>query len=99
MTERNMKRLSLAEIRALKDAGQLRPMKADAPELDLPEEFWANAKLVERENKKSVHLRLDADVFRYFFEESGGKGHIRKMQDVLATYVKAHEQNQSPSTR
>lgn len=95
MTEGNMKKLSLAEIRALKDAGLLRKTKADAPELDLPDEFWANAQIIEREGKKSVHLRLDADVFRYFFEETGGKGHIRKMQDILATYVKAQQHNQS----
>lgn len=90
-----MKKLSLAEIRALKAAGKLRKPKGNAPELNLPNEFWANAHVIERENKKSVHLRLDADVFRYFFEEAGGKGHIRKMQDVLATYVKAHQDNQS----
>lgn len=90
-----MKKLSLAEIRALKAAGKLREAKENAPELNLPEEFWANAHVVERENKKSVHLRLDADVFRYFFDEADGKGHIRKMQDVLASYVRAHKDNQS----
>lgn len=99
MTEGNMKKLSLAEIRALKDSGQLRKQRADAPELDLPDEFWANAQVIERENKKSVHLRLDPDVFRYFFEESGGRGHIRKMQDILATYVKAHQHNQSQNSQ
>lgn len=96
MTEGNMKKLSLAEIKALKGADKLRKPKAEAPELDLPDEFWASAQIVERENKKSVHLRVDADVFRHFVTETGGKGHIRRMQDVLASYVKAHQNDRSP---
>lgn len=91
MTAENMKTLSLGEIRALKDAGKLRATKADAPEFDLPDDFWAEAKLVERENKKSVHLRLDPDVYRFFKEDGDGRGHIKKMQQVLASYVRAQK--------
>lgn len=98
MTERDMKKLSIEEIKALKDAGKLHEPKKDAPELVLRDEFWETAQIVERENKKSVHLRVDADVFRYFIEETGGKGHIRRMQDVLASYVKAHQENRNPSS-
>lgn len=83
-----MKKLSLAEIRALKDAGKL-ALTSHASEENLPDDFWDNAKIIERENKKSVHLRLDPEVFRFFQEAGQGKGHITRMQDVLAAYVRA----------
>ncbi|AMJ49823.1 hypothetical protein GQF56_20770 [Rhodobacter sphaeroides] len=82
-----MKRLSVDEVRALKNAGKLH-LSPDATEENLPEEFWANAEVVEHESRKSVHLRLDPEVFRFFKEEGDGKGHIKKMQDVLASYVR-----------
>lgn len=90
MTEGNMKQLSLADVKALKNAGKLH-IRPDAPEVDLPDDFWENATVVERENKKSVHLRLDPEVFKYFKEVTDGKGHIKRMQDVLAAYVRAQK--------
>jgi len=91
VTAGNMKTLSLGEIRALKDAGKLRPTRPDAPEFDLPDDFWTRATLVERENRKSVHLRLDPEVYRFFKEDGDGRGHIKKMQQVLASYVRAQK--------
>lgn len=85
-----MKRLSLDEIRALKAAGGIR-LEPKAPEEDLPDDFWDRAQVVARENKKSVHLRLDPEVFRFFQEAGQGKGHIKQMQDVLAAYVRAQK--------
>lgn len=91
MTANDIKTISLDEVKALKEANRLHPTKADAPEFDLPEDFWANAKLVEREAKKSVHLRLEPEVYRFFKEEGDGRGHIKKMQQVLASYVRAQQ--------
>jgi len=48
VTAENMKTLSLGEIRAVKDAGKLRATRPDAPEFDLPDDFWTQAKLVKR---------------------------------------------------
>ena len=62
-------------------------MKSDK-EIKVSDDFWSKVQVTKKENKKPVHLRIDADVFRFFYEESKGKGHIRKMQDVLAAYVK-----------
>ena len=90
MTDANMKKLSLADIQAMQAAGQLH-LSPDAPEIDLPAAFWETAKVVERESRKSVHLRLDPEVYRYFQEAGNGKGHIKRMQDVLAAYVRAHK--------
>ncbi|OAM76804.1 BrnA antitoxin family protein [Devosia elaeis] len=87
MTEENIKRATLAEIRAMKDRGELYH-NPDAPEgPDLPDSFWENAVLIDPQGKTSVHLKLDADVF--FFFKRQGKGHITRMQDVLKAYVKA----------
>lgn len=88
MTKGSMKKLSLADVRALKDTQQLY-ISPTAPEHDLSDEFWSTAKVVERERKKSVHLRLDPEVFTFFQEIGEGKGHIKMMQDVLSSYVKA----------
>lgn len=96
MTEGNMKKLSLADVKALKDAGKLH-QSPDAPEADLPDDFWAHARIEERPNRKSVHLRLDPEVFQFFLDAGQGKGHIKRMQDVLAAYVRAQKSLKSPA--
>ena len=95
MTEANIKRATLAEIRAMKDRGELYhdPHAPEGP--DLPESFWENAVLVDPAGKTSVHLKLDDDVF--FFFKRQGKGHITRMQDVLKAYVKAHQTSAKPA--
>lgn len=60
------------------------------PDTDLPDDFWATAVRVEPANRKSVHLRLKPDVFDFFIKQTGGKGHIAKMQAVLKAYADAH---------
>jgi uncharacterized protein (DUF4415 family) len=89
VTEENIKRATLAELRAMKDRGELyhNPKAPEGP--DLPDSFWENAVWVEPRGTTSVHLKLDPDVFEFF--KSQGKGHITRMQDVLKAYVKAHQ--------
>ena len=62
----NIKRHSLDDIKAMKAKGEVSPPTPDADEIDLPEDFGDNAKVVDRRNKKSVHLRVDADVLDFF---------------------------------
>ncbi|MCE7027785.1 BrnA antitoxin family protein [Jiella avicenniae] len=51
--------------------------------------FWAKARLNRpKPAPKSVHLKLDPEVFEFF--KSQGKGHLTKMQEVLKAYVEAH---------
>ncbi len=89
MTKENIKRATLAELRAMKERGDFYH-NPDAPEgPELGEEFWKNAVLVDPQGKTSVHLKVDADVF--FFFKRQGKGHITRMQDVLRAYVKAQQ--------
>lgn len=79
----------------MKDRGELRTTEARIEDDVLPENFWDTAEVVSRAEKKSVHLKLDPDVFDFF--KSGGKGHLTRMQNVLAAYVRAHEQSMSKS--
>lgn len=95
MAKENIKRASLAEIRKMRNEGLLH---TDLPERLGPppeyahvedDEFWKNAKVVFPKAPRSVHLKLDPDVFDYF--KGLGKGHLTKMQEVLRAYVNAHK--------
>lgn len=87
MTSDDIRRASLAEIRARREAGELHH-NPDAPDREgLGPEFWENAALVQPEGPTSVHLKLDPEVFAFF--KRGGKGHLTRMQNVLKAYANA----------
>lgn len=93
MTGKHMKRASLADIRRMNEAGQL-VHDGLAPESDeLGADFWAGAVVEEARRPRSVHLKLDAEVFEFFRDETGGKGHITRMQNVLKAYAKARQKS------
>ena len=52
----------------------------------LPDGFWEKAELV-APPRVSVHLKVEPDVFDFF--KRGGKGHLTRMQKVLAAYARA----------
>lgn len=83
----NMTRVSIAQIRAMRASGESRtdPAAPDGPEL--PPGFWEEAELINFIEPKSVHLKLDPEVFLWF--KTQGKGHITRMQNVLKAYVRA----------
>lgn len=89
MTEQNIKRATLEEIRGMKDRGELYESDKAPEGPELGDEFWKNAVWVEPKGTTSVHLKLDPEVFNYF--KGQGKGHLTRMQDVLKAYVKAHQ--------
>ena len=90
MKNENIVTMSLAEARERYDRGETRT-RPDAPDgPPLGDDFWANAVLVEPANRKSVHLRVQPEVFEFFVKQTGGKGHIAKMQAVLKAYADAH---------
>ena len=60
---------------------------SDLPEADA--EFWRNAEIAAPQPKKSVHLRVDADVLEWF--KAQGKGHLTRMNTVLRSYMQAHK--------
>jgi uncharacterized protein (DUF4415 family) len=64
----------------------------NAPEGEsLGPDFWAEATLEPPRKPRSVHLKLDPEVFNFFFAEAKGKGHLTRMQNVLKAYVKAKQ--------
>ena len=59
---------------------------SDIPELD--EEFFKNAKLVQRKPRtEAISIRIDTDVLQWFKEHAKSKGYQTLINDVLRTYV------------
>jgi len=88
MSGDDIRRASLAELRAKHDAGELHH-RPNAPEGEsLSPEFWEKAVLIHPKSPTSVHLKLEPDVFAFFKKD--GKGHLTRMQNVLKAYVEAH---------
>jgi uncharacterized protein (DUF4415 family) len=84
-----MKKASLADLRRMKENRELFH-DSDAPEGEaLGAEFWASAMVEEPKSRRSVHLKLDPEVFDFFYSETKGKGHLTRMQAVLKAYVEA----------
>lgn len=69
--------------------GDYEPTRADAPEIELDEALWRNARVVVPPGKKSVHLRVDTDVLAWF--KAQGRGHLTRMNAVLRAYMEAHQ--------
>lgn len=91
MSDPNIKRASLAELRQRKEKGELFHA-VDAPEGEsLGADFWAKATLELPKKARSVHLKLDPEVFDFFYAETNGKGHLTRMQAVLKAYMQAQQ--------
>lgn len=94
MAKGNIRRASLDEINRMHEQGLLHydPSAPEGPGSDgpeLPDDFWDNATVVFPKEPRSVHLKLDPDVFDYFKRQ--GKGHLTRMQEVLRAYVNAQK--------
>lgn len=83
----DIKHASLAEIRQMKERGEISPPARGAPDYALPDTFWERAEAVYPERKTPVSLRLDPDVLEWF--KAQGPGHLTRMQAVLRAYVEA----------
>ena len=90
MSDENIRRASLAELRRMKDRGEIHasPGREDQVE-PLDAAFWREVEIEGPRRARSVHLKLDPDVFAFFYAETGGKGHLTRMQNVLKAYAKA----------
>ena len=69
MAKKDIRRHSLAELKQMTKRGEYTPTRKDAPEIELDEAFWKNARLVmpSEQTKKLVSLRLDHEVFEGAF--------------------------------
>lgn len=90
MADDDTRQSSLAEIKRMRAKGLTRKTPADAPEIELDEDFWRNAAIVETAapRKTSVHLRVDPETLAFF--RGGGKGHLTRMAKVLKAYAQSH---------
>jgi hypothetical protein len=91
MSEKDIRRYTLEEIRAMKgrtDWDKLRDRgDFDGPDEDDFEVDWSNAVLAEGFLKKPVSIRLDSDVLEFF--KAQGPGYQTRMNAVLRAYMKA----------
>lgn len=87
MAKSEIKRHSLAELEDRRTRGDFIPVRKSAATREPSVDFWKRAKLVMPETKKSVHLRVDADVLNWF--RAQGKGHLTRMNAVLRSYMEA----------
>ncbi len=86
--------MSLSREQKLKKLDEIKDNNidySDIPEVD--NDFWANAVIKYPEKKKSVTLRLDADVLDWF--RSWGKGYQSRINSVLRSFYEAHKKNVS----
>ena len=69
-------------------AGDYVPTAPDAPEIELDEDFWRNARIVmPRPAKEAISLRVDQDILAWF--RAQGKGYQSRMNAVLRAYVES----------
>jgi uncharacterized protein (DUF4415 family) len=93
MNDPNVRRASLAEIKRMRERRELFHDPSAGEGESLGPDFWSKAEIVESKRSRSVHLRLDPEVFDFFYAEAKGKGHLTRMQNVLRAYVNAHRQS------
>ena len=69
----------------MRERGDFVPTRPNAPEVEIDEAFWENARVV-RAPRPKVHtgLRIDADVLDWF--KAQGRGWQTRMNAVLRTY-------------
>jgi uncharacterized protein (DUF4415 family) len=89
MARKDTKHYSPDELERIVSRGEYVPTRPDAPEVKLDEAFWRNARVVVPPGKKSIHLRVDADVLAWF--KAQGRGHLTRMNAVLRAYMDAHK--------
>ena len=83
----HIRTITPSQIREMQRRGEVKAPREDAEPFDMPNGFWDDADLVDRQRKQSIHLRVDAHVLEYF--KSGGKGHLTRMNAVLRAFVDA----------
>ena len=96
MADEDIKEYSLEELKQMRAEDLTGATPADAPEIELDEDFWRNARIVSTATprKTSVHLRLDPETFQFF--HAAGKGHLTRMAKVLKAYARSHGHRPSP---
>ena len=91
MSENNIRRYTLDEIRAMKGQTDWEHLRKagdfEGPDEDDFEVDWSKAVMVEDLLKKPISLRLDADILAHF--KSQGPGYQTRINAVLRSYMEA----------
>ncbi len=75
-----------ANLGKLRRVSEREIRRTSPPELaDLPDDFWAEATLVNPPSKQPISLRVDQDVLAWFKEQ--GPRYQSRMNSVLRSYV------------
>ena len=94
MAKNDTKTYSLDKINAMKDRGNFVPTPDDAPEREIDEAFWKNARVVmPGQGKTHTGLRIDTDVLEWF--KTSGKGYQTRINAILRSYYEAHKNDPS----
>lgn len=87
MAEKDIRRYSSEEIKAMNERGEYVSTPVDAPTVELGDRLWAEVEALSgRANRVSVHLRLDPETAQYF--RDNGPGHLTRMATVLKAYAR-----------
>ena len=89
VSDRQLKRANLKQLREMKERSELQETCGVGFEEELPPGFWDDAELVMPKPPKSVHLKVDAEVFDFF--KAQGKGHLTRMQNGRRAYGHAQK--------
>ncbi len=75
-------------LRRTSDTEVHQAVEADPDARPTDEEFWKTARLVMPEPKKTVTMRLDADLLTWFRRE---KGYQTRINSILRAYMNAQK--------
>lgn len=95
MSESNIKRYSLEEIRRMKSGTDWDYLREQG-DYEGPQEFevdWSKARIVTPDPKQAISLRIDPDVLEFF--KSEGRGYQTRMNAVLRAYMEAKKADQA----
>ena len=92
MARDNIKRYSLEALQAKHDRGETLT-RAEAPDIELDEHLWRNARIVmpDDKGKMPVSLRGDTEAVEWFTQQ--GKGYLTRMNAVLRADVETQKQH------
>ena len=93
MSEKDIRSYTLEQVRAMKGQTKWNRLENkgdfEGPDEDDFEVDWSCAVMVEGLNKKSISLRVDPDVLKFFRE--GGSGYQTRINAVLRAYMDAQQ--------
>jgi uncharacterized protein (DUF4415 family) len=94
MAKDAIKRYSIEELQAKRLRGETLT-RADAPSIELDEDFWRTARVAmpDEKGKTPLSLRVDTEVVEWFKQQ--GKGYLTRMNAVLRAYVETQKHQRS----